>query len=713
MFKTSYFNESYNDFKSALSLNDKNFNEVLFKKAIEVAEVSHADQFRASGDPYIIHPYEVCKSLIDLKLDTETVITGLLHDVIEDTSFSKQQINETFGESISELVEGLTKIDFLEEKKITRSEKEAENFRKLLISTAKDIRVIIIKLADRLHNIKTIHFFKDVEKRKRVSNETLLIYAPLAERLGFENWKSTLENISFKNLHPDIFNRINDKINLTFENLEDSFNNLESTIKNLLKKEGVEANIQYRKKNPYSIWKKINKKNTDLNSISDIAAVRMITKSTRDCYKILGLIHRNFSAKIGRTKDYISNPKPNGYRSIHTDIIFDKKIFEIQIRSRAMHMIAENGIAAHWRYKYLTKDTNSEVLYSWLRDAVNFVEENDTRHLILNKTSQQFFDEQIYVFSPKGELFTLPVDSTPVDFAYTIHTDIGDRCAGAIVNGLEVPLNTKLNSGDQVEIVLNEKQSISPLWIRFVKKEKVREKIRHFFRSKRRREFEKLGRDMLYYLSKDKDINLNDQNFSEISKNNDFKSRNKLFESVGRGFLSRKQLSELFIPYEKSVLNSIFKTDNIKNKINVSRYENGIAVNFATCCSPIRGDDIISVMSYGRGLVVHSTMCESLTYYHKDNFYRSNWGVGSDSLNLSSRIKIIIKNEPGALFSITSVFDKHHINIENIRIAERTTKAYTFIIDIKIESSDKLKFLLSEMSTLNQVYSVVRQSLNN
>ncbi len=713
MFKTSYFNDSYNDFKSALSLNDKNFNESLFKKAIEVAENSHADQFRASGDPYIIHPYEVCKSLIDLKLDTETVITGLLHDVIEDTSFSKQQLSETFGESISELVDGLTKIDFLEEKKITRSEKEAENFRKLLISTAKDIRVLIIKLADRLHNIKTIHFFKDVEKRKRVSNETLLIYAPLAERLGFENWKSTLENISFKNLHPDIFNRINDKINLTFENLEETFNNLETNLDDLLKKEGVEATIQYRKKNPYSIWKKINKKNTDLNSISDIAAVRMITKSTRDCYKILGIIHRNYSAKIGRTKDYISNPKPNGYRSIHTDIIFDKKIFEIQIRSRAMHMIAEDGIAAHWRYKYLTKDTNSEVLYSWLRDAVNFVEENDSRHLIVNKTSQQFFDEQIYVFSPKGELFTLPVDSTPVDFAYTIHTDVGDRCAGAIVNGQEVPLNTKLNSGDQVEVILNEKQSISPLWIRFVKKEKVREKIRHFFRSKRRREFEKLGRDILYYLSKDKDIDLNEQNFNEISKNNDFKSKNKLYESVGRGFLSRRQLSELFLPFEKSVLNSIFKSDSIKNKINVSKYENGIAVNFATCCSPIKGDDIISVMSYGRGLVVHSTMCESLTYYHKDNFYRSNWGVGSSSLNLSSRIKIIIKNEPGALFSITSVFDKHHINIENIRIAERTIKAYTFIIDIKIENSDKLKFLLSEMSTLNQVYSVVRQSLNS
>jgi RelA/SpoT family (p)ppGpp synthetase len=333
MFHTSYFRDSYNDFKSALKSYDKNFNERLFLKAIEVAETSHKDQFRASGDPYIVHPYEVCKSLIDLKLDTETVITGLLHDVIEDTSYSSEQLNKEFGPSIFNLVNGLTKIDFLEEKKITKSEKEAENFRKLLISTAKDIRVLIIKLADRLHNIKTIHFFKDVEKRKRVSNETLLIYAPLAERLGFENWKSTLENISFKNLHPDIYNRINDKINNTFKDLETSFKELKEIIDDHLSKDDISTDILYRKKNPYSIWKKINKKNTDLNSISDIAAVRIVTKSTRDCYKVLGIIHRNFSAKVGRTKDYISNPKPNGYRSIHTDIIFNNKIFEIQIRS--------------------------------------------------------------------------------------------------------------------------------------------------------------------------------------------------------------------------------------------------------------------------------------------------------------------------------------------------------------------------------------------
>jgi GTP pyrophosphokinase len=243
MFHTSYFRDSYNDFKSALKSYDKNFNENLFLKAIEVAETSHKDQFRASGDPYIIHPYEVCKSLIDLKLDTETVITGLLHDVIEDTSYSSEQLNKEFGSSIFNLVNGLTKIDFLEEKKITKSEKEAENFRKLLISTAKDIRVLIIKLADRLHNIKTIHFFKDVEKRKRVSNETLLIYAPLAERLGFENWKSTLENISFKNLHPDIYNRINDKINNTFKDLETSFKELKEIIDDHLSKDYIGTNI--------------------------------------------------------------------------------------------------------------------------------------------------------------------------------------------------------------------------------------------------------------------------------------------------------------------------------------------------------------------------------------------------------------------------------------------------------------------------------------
>ena len=710
MFQSSYFSESFPDFKSALQSYDKNFNEKLFVKAIEVAETSHKDQFRASGDPYIIHPFEVCKSLIELKLDTETVITGLLHDVIEDTEYSKEQLNEIFGKSIASLVDGLTKIDFLEEKKITRSEKEAENFRKLLISTAKDIRVLIIKLADRLHNIKTIHFFKDVEKRKRVSNETLLIYAPLAERLGFENWKSILENISFKNLHPDIYNRINDKIDNTFKNLESSFRELENTINTFIFKENIKVKIHYRKKAPYSIWKKINKRNSDLNSISDIAAVRIITKSTRDCYKVLGIIHRNFSAKVGRTKDYISNPKPNGYRSIHTDIIFNNKMFEIQIRSRAMHMIAENGIAAHWRYKYLNKNENDQNMYAWLRDAVNYVEEKNEQHLILNKTSQQFFDEQIYVFSPKGDLYTLPVDSTPVDFAYTIHTDIGDRCSGAKVNGQDVPLKTKLSSGDQVEIILNEKTTISPLWIRFVKKEKVREKIRHFFRSKRRREFEKLGKDILKYLAKLKNIEETENLYAEILSHTDFKYKNKLFENVGRGFLSRKDLNDLFKDLEKSFVKKLFSKDP-NPRINVSKFENGIAVNYATCCSPISGDNIISVMSYGRGLVVHSTMCESLSYYHKDNFYRSNWGNSDFNKNFSTRIEIIIKNQPGALFSITSIFDKHNINIENIRIAERSKKNYTFLIDIKIEDSEKLKFLLSEMKTLSQVDKVKRQSL--
>ena len=710
MFQSSYFSESFSDFKSALKSYDKNFNEKLFVKAIEVAETSHKDQFRASGDPYIVHPYEVCKSLIDLKLDTETVITGLLHDVIEDTEYSKDQLNKIFGKSIASLVDGLTKIDFLEEKKITRSEKEAENFRKLLISTVKDIRVLIIKLADRLHNIKTIHFFKDVEKRKRVSNETLLIYAPLAERLGFENWKSTLENISFKNLHPDIYNRINDKIDNTFKNLENSFKELEKITNSFISKENIQAEIHYRKKAPYSIWKKINKRNSDLNSISDIAAVRIITKSTRDCYKVLGIIHRNFSAKIGRTKDYISNPKPNGYRSIHTDIIFNNKVFEIQIRSRAMHMIAENGIAAHWRYKYLNKDENDQNMYSWLRDAVNYVEERNEKHLILNKTSQQFFDEQIYVFSPKGELYTLPVDSTPVDFAYTIHTDIGDRCSGAKVNGLDVPLKTKLFSGDQVEIILNDKTTISPLWIRFVKKEKVREKIRHFFRSKRRREFEKLGKDILKYLAKLKNISETENLYAKILSHTDFKYQNKLFENVGRGFLSRKDLNDLFKDLENNFVKKLFTKDP-NPRINVSKYENGIAVNYATCCSPISGDNIISVMSYGRGLVVHNTICDSLGYYHKDNFYRSNWGNSNFNKDFSTRIEIIIKNQPGALFSITSIFDKHQINIENIRIAERSKKNYTFLIDIKIEDSEKLKFLLAEMKTLSQVDKVKRQTL--
>ena len=715
MFASSSFVENFPKFKEALTRNDKNFDEELFIKAIHVAEKAHDKQFRASGDPYITHPFEVCKSLIELKLDTESVITGLLHDVIEDSDIEKKELKDIFGDSISELVDGLTKINFLEEKKITKSEKDAENFRKLLISTAKDIRVLIIKLADRLHNIKTIHFIKNIEKRKRVSNETLLIYAPLAQRLGLENWKIILEDISFKNLHPDIYNRINDKINNTYEDLETSFGNLKEIASSRILKNNLNAEILYRKKSPYSIWKKLNKKQAELSTISDVAAIRIITSNTRDCYKILGIIHRNFAAKIGRFKDYISSPKPNGYRSIHTDIFFENKVFEIQIRSKAMHMIAENGVAAHWKYKYINQSyNNDENLYKWLRDTVNYIEENNKEDYLINKTSNQFFEEQIYVFSPKGDLYTLPNGSTPVDFAYTVHTDIGDRCAGAKINGIEIPLKTILNNGDQVEIILNKNKVISPLWIRFVKKDKVREKIRHFFKSQRRKEFEKLGLNILTNICLVKKIEINETTKSNIIKNSELNSLNKLYESIGRGFLSKKAINELFSNTDKTLAtyaNSIVTFKPQFPPINVNQYEIGIAVNLATCCSPINGDDIISVISHGRGLIIHNSICDSLSYYHKDNFYNANWGSEKKDLKFLSRIEIIIKNKPGALASITSIFDSHSINIENIRIADRSKKAYTFLIDLGVADTDKLNFLISEMKTLSEVDKVKRQKI--
>ena len=715
MFASSSFVENFPKFKEALTRNDKNFDEDLFIKAIHVAEKAHDKQFRASGDPYITHPFEVCKSLIELKLDTESVITGLLHDVIEDSDIEKKELKDIFGDSISELVDGLTKINFLEEKKITKSEKDAENFRKLLISTAKDIRVLIIKLADRLHNIKTIHFIKNIEKRKRVSNETLLIYAPLAQRLGLENWKIILEDISFKNLHPDIYNRINDKINNTYEDLEISFSNLKEIASSRILKNNLNAEILYRKKSPYSIWKKLNKKQAELSTISDVAAIRIITSNTRDCYKILGIIHRNFAAKIGRFKDYISSPKPNGYRSIHTDIFFENKVFEIQIRSKAMHMIAENGVAAHWKYKYINQSyNNDENLYKWLRDTVNYIEENNKEDYLINKTSNQFFEEQIYVFSPKGDLYTLPNGSTPVDFAYTVHTDIGDRCAGAKINGIEIPLKTILNNGDQVEIILNKNKVISPLWIRFVKKDKVREKIRHFFKSQRRKEFEKLGLNILTNICLVKKIEINETTKSNIIKNSELNSLNKLYESIGRGFLSKKAINELFSNTDKTLAtyaNSIVTFKPQFPPINVNQYEIGIAVNLATCCSPINGDDIISVISHGRGLIIHNSICDSLSYYHKDNFYNANWGSEKKDLKFLSRIEIIIKNKPGALASITSIFDSHSINIENIRIADRSKKAYTFLIDLGVADTDKLNFLISEMKTLSEVDKVKRQKI--
>ena len=453
-------------------LSDKDINIII--KAIRFSELAHKDQLRKSGDPFIIHPIEVAKILTSIKLDASAIAAGLLHDTVEDTNISFEEINNTFGNQISELVQGLTKISKFSLK--INKQKLGENYRKLILASSKDLRVILIKLADRLHNMRTIKFIEDEDKRINISIETLEIFSPLAHRLGMKEWQDELEDLSFQSINPEARKSVKDRLN--YLNLKDE--NIVDEIRYELKKnflrEDINCVIDGRIKSAYSVWNKIKNKNISFEQLSDIMAFRIITNSTRECYKCLGIIHRKYQYIPGRFKDFISSPKSNGYRALHTTVMGPKnKKIEIQFRSNVMDQIADFGVAAHWKYKdpksIKEKDTKE---YKWMHDLIDLMNSSLSQDELIENSKISVFNDQIYVFTPKGDLIELPVNSTPIDFAYSIHSQIGDKCVGAKINEKLQPLKTRLNNGDQIEIITSEESQPSPLWERFAATSKVK-----------------------------------------------------------------------------------------------------------------------------------------------------------------------------------------------------------------------------------------------
>ena len=486
-----------------------NWNQIL--KAYEFSKKLHSRQIRASGDPYLEHPIQVAKLLTEIKLDGPSIVTGLLHDTVEDTETSIAEIKKNFGNEITYLVDGLTKINQISLKK--NFDRSSENFRKLLLATTQDIRVILIKLADRLHNMRTLHYFKDNNKKYKIAYETQEIYAPLAQRLGIREWQDELEDLSFSIINPDIRKSIIERLNYLNKKDESIIDDISQNINNLLKKEDLNSNIIGRLKTPFSIWLKIKRKDISFEQLSDIMAFRIIVNSTRSCYNALGVIHRNFKMIPGRFKDFVSIPKSNGYRSIHTTVIGPKnKKIEIQIRSKAMQEISEYGVAAHWKYKN-PKDVKEKDKkeYQWLHDLVEIIEQANKPEEIIKDTKMQLFRNNVYAFSPKGDIYELPANSTPIDFAYTIHSDIGDTCIGAKINGRLQPLKIKINNGDQVEIITSKNSSPSPLWERFAVTNRVKTRIRKFVRSQKKEEYLKLGKEILLTTFKTENLNLNEK----------------------------------------------------------------------------------------------------------------------------------------------------------------------------------------------------------
>ena len=678
-------------------------------KAINFSKIAHKDQTRKSGDPYIIHPIEVAKILTTINLDASAITAGLLHDTIEDTAISTEEITKMFGMQISELVEGLTKISKFDLK--INKQKLGENYRKLILASSKDLRVILIKLADRLHNMRTINFIKDESKRINISIETLEIFSPLAQRLGMKEWQDELEDLAFQSINPDARKSIIDRLNYLNSNDENIVDEIRYELKKNLISEDINCNIEGRIKSAFSIWNKIQNKNISFEQLSDIMAFRILTNSTRECYKCLGVIHRNYQYIPGRFKDFISSPKSNGYRALHTTVMGPKnKKIEIQFRSNAMNQIADFGVAAHWKYKdpksIKEKDTKE---YKWMHDLIDLMNNSLNQDELIENSKINVFNDEIYVFTPKGDLIELPINSTPIDFAYSIHSQIGDKCVGAKINEKLQPLKTILKNGDQIEIITSEESQPSPMWERFAATSKVKSQIRRFFRSKKRDEYILFGKEILNSFFMKENYELNSSTLNKIKKEYNV-DEDYLYEMIGEGRLTAFAVLKKIYPEFNYKSSTKFELET-KNPIKLKGLTAGMSYHLAGCCSPLKGDTIVGIVTAGIGVAVHTIDCDTLSSYsdHPERWLNISWDSPSQSSILSnSRISVVLKNQPGSLGKITTIIAKNNGNISNINFTIRKNDFFEIIIDIEVRDANHLKNIIAALRLVSEVSSLER-----
>ncbi|MDC1047748.1 bifunctional (p)ppGpp synthetase/guanosine-3',5'-bis(diphosphate) 3'-pyrophosphohydrolase [Alphaproteobacteria bacterium] len=678
--------------------------------AVNFSKIAHKDQTRKSGDPYIVHPIEVAKILTTIKLDASAIAAGLLHDTIEDTTISINEITEIFGSQISELVQGLTKISKFALK--MNKQKLGENYRKLILASSKDLRVILIKLADRLHNMRTINFIKEENKKIDISIETLEIFSPLAQRLGMKEWQDELEDLAFKSINPEARKSVIDRLNYLNSNDENIIDEIRYELKKNLISEDIISNIDGRIKSAYSIWNKIKNKNISFEQLSDIMAFRILTNSTRECYKCLGVIHRNYQYIPGRFKDFISSPKSNGYRALHTTVMGPKnKKIEIQFRSNAMNKIADFGVAAHWKYKdpksIKEKDTKE---YKWMHDLIDLMNNSLNQDELIENSKINVFNDEIYVFTPKGDLIELPVNSTPIDFAYSIHSQIGDKCVGAKINEKLQPLKTILKNGDQIEIITSEESQPSPMWERFVATSKVKSQIRRFFRSKKRDEYILFGKEILNSFFTKENYELNLSTLSKIKKEYNIYEDDHLYEMIGEGRLTAFAVLKKIYPESNYKSSTKFQLET-KNPIKLKGLTAGMSYHLAGCCSPLKGDTIVGIVTAGIGVAVHTIDCDTLSSYseHPERWLNISWDSPSQTSILSnSRVSVVLKNQPGSLGKVTTVIAKNNGNISNINFTIRKNDFFEILIDIEVRDANHLKNIIAALRLASEVSSLER-----
>ena len=689
--------------------------EIALNKAYVFSMKAHGSQKRASGDPYFSHPLEVAGILADLKFDSSTIITALLHDVVEDTSYNLIDIKKNFGIEISNLVDGVTKLSKLE----GRSEKfnQAENFRKLLLATSDDVRVLFVKLADRLHNMRTIHFIHNDKKRKRIANETLEIYSPIAERMGMHEIRSELDELCFQILEPNIRNSIIQRLILLRSQDENLLKKTVVKLKELLKTNKIKATISGREKKPFSIWKKMQIKAVDFAQLSDIMAFKILVENKQDCYGVLGYLHEAYSYVPGRFKDYISTPKPNGYKSIHTTLIgpLNRRI-EVQIKTYDMDKEADYGVAAHWIYKDKIK-TKDGKQFKWIRNILDILDQSREPEEFLEHTKLQMFSDQVFVFTPNGDLISLPKGAMPVDFAFSVHSDIGLRCKSVLINNSEKPLNTTLHNGDQVEIICSKRSCVTPEWLNLCSTGKAKACIKRYLHNKESDEFFQLGKEILKNSFKSAKLNFREKNLLNIIEKFNVKDYKELLVKIGSGNLTAKDVIDAMFP-DKSLIKDnkkIILLNKVKEKMEkknnavlIKGLTPGMSIHLSECCNPIPGDLVKGIIVSGKGLLVHQADCQEIKRTNS-NLINISWEkINIKNSSFVSKIEVTIKNKIGALGQLSTNIGKTNSNIRNLRITERTDIFFKINVEIDVQSVDHLKSILASLRTSSNTIDIKR-----
>lgn len=703
----------FDDIKNILIEQNREPEEIeQIEKAYLFAKRLHEGQYRISEEPYIIHPVEVAKILVGLKVDSHTLQAAFLHDILEDTDTQPEEIEKLFGKDVLTLVQGVTKLGKLQFK--SKEERQAENFRRLFIAMASDIRIVFLKLADRLHNMRTLNFMTTA-KQQKIARETLDIFAPLANRLGIYKIKAELEDLSLRYLEPDKYFEIARLVSQTKASREETVKILIDKITADVKKAGINAQITGRAKHYYSIYSKMKRLNIAFHDLYDITAVRVIVDTEKECYEVLGLIHSQFKPIPGRFKDYIAMPKGNMYQSLHTSVIGPRsKPLEVQIRTWEMHEVAEYGIAAHWRYKEKgsQKANNpTDVQFSWMRKLVEYDKDMSSAEDYVNSVKLDLFSDQVFAFTPNGDVFDLPVNATPVDFAYRIHSEVGNKTVGALINGRIAQLDTKLHNGDIVEILTSKTPAPRLDWLNFVVTKQASSKIKQWFKKNNREEHIEVGKDNLEReLTKAVfDDYIKSGEFDKVAKQMNYLSAEDLFAALGYGETTlNKIINKLKKPESAKTPETAFHgTTRKKSEKDIIGLE-GLMYSIARCCSPIPGEPIVGVVTRAKGVTVHRMDCQMLEHIEPERLMDIRWSGDNVNKTYNTTIRVETAEKQGLLKDIIAAVSDNGTNINYANVKSKSGKVGIIELGIELDNIDTLKKVILSIQAIPDVYSVKR-----